>query len=180
MKIVMINSTTTELTTSWAGGISSALGLSATNKVVEVVVRAVRPSLYSIPFSLSPLPSPLFSPSFSPTTTPPPSHKPHHNIHHLTRNQFKKTPPTDLLPPQPLLQRVDVGPLHRIPHPRLLHDPRLHHQHVGEFPPDGVCGLDGVWGAAAGVVVGRGGGAGGGERGDWEEKGGGGRGGCWV
>ena len=33
--------TTTELTSSWAAGISTAVGLSATNKVVEMVIRAV-------------------------------------------------------------------------------------------------------------------------------------------
>ena len=34
-------STTTELTSSWASGISTAVGLSSTNRFVEVVIRAV-------------------------------------------------------------------------------------------------------------------------------------------
>lgn len=62
-------STTTELTSSWAAGISTAFGLSSTNKVVEILIRAVRAQsfcphapLYLLIYVVAPrpfLPSPL-------------------------------------------------------------------------------------------------------------------------
>ena len=47
------HSTTTELTSSWASGISAAIGLSSTNKVVEILIRAVRPPSFRRDISLS-------------------------------------------------------------------------------------------------------------------------------
>ncbi len=50
MPLLLIFRTTTGLTSSWAGAISSALGLASTNKAVEFIIRAVRllpPSLPS-------------------------------------------------------------------------------------------------------------------------------------
>lgn len=40
--LVIIFSTTTDLTSSWASAISAGLGLASTNKAVEFVIRAVR------------------------------------------------------------------------------------------------------------------------------------------
>lgn len=48
------NSTTTELTSSWAAGISTAVGLSSTNKIVEILIRAVRPRPWCRHIPLSP------------------------------------------------------------------------------------------------------------------------------
>lgn len=47
------DSTTTDLTTSWAAFISSALGLDSPNKPIELLTRAVR--LLFLPSSLAPL-----------------------------------------------------------------------------------------------------------------------------
>ncbi|MCJ1228186.1 hypothetical protein MMC12_004847 [Toensbergia leucococca] len=139
-------STTTELTSSWASAISTALSLSPQNRVVEFLIRAVK----------SP-PNPV------------PNNKP--SAHKRADNASRDRP--DLLLPKSRLQRPHVGPLHHGPNARNLHHARLHHQHILQFHVDGVAGAGDLPGELAAVVVAWGGGAGGWECGYWEEGGGG-------
>lgn len=87
--------------------------------------------------------------------------------------------PRRLLRSQPCVQCRHVELVHGGADAGGVDDQGGDYQYECEFHAHGVCGVDGVWGGVAGVVVGWGGGAGGGECGDWEEGGGGEEGRWW-